>query len=115
VGVHDSALARQILLEALPRWPDTYFTMDAHSIVGVTYMQQDQFKSAIAYYERTVKEHPTSNWDSMLLTVIGRLNERIGDKAGAIDAYQRCIRFDPNTDWAETSRKALAFLKTPGK
>lgn len=108
--VHDSALARQILLDALPKWPDTYFTMEAHSVVGVTYMQQNDYKSAIAYYEKIVKDFPTSDWNSMFLDTIGDLNQRIGETAKAIDAHTRCVQFDPSTDWAQASQKSLESL-----
>lgn len=109
-GVRDLALARQILLDALPKWPDTYFTMQAHSVVGITYHKQHDDSSAIAYFEKVVTDYPTSTWNSMLLATIGDLYRRMGERAKAVDAYTRCVRFNPKTDWAQSSQKALASL-----
>lgn len=109
-GVCDRALARQILVDALPKWPDTYFTMEAHALVGFTYHYQGDDKSAVEYFEKMIKDYPKSNWNSMLLKSIGGLQQNLGESAKAIDAYNRCIVFDPNTDWAQSARKALAVL-----
>jgi|GEM_PF-2480616 len=104
-GVHDLAQARQILLDGLPKWPDTYFRMEAHTLIGLSYHQQGDNQAAVDYFEKVVKDFPESNWNSMLLSAIGDLNKRMGRTAKAIDAYNRCIQFDPDTDWAQSSRK----------
>jgi len=46
----------------------------------------------------------------MLLNTIGNLHSRKGEKADAIAAYNRCVQFDASTDWAQSSRNALASL-----
>lgn len=109
-GVYDPAYARTILLEALAKWPDTYYTPEAHAIVGFTYHYQHNDRAAVDYLEKLVKDFPNSEWNSMLLNSIGGLQQNLGAKAEAIEAYKRCIALDPGTDWAESARKSVATL-----
>lgn len=110
VGVHDPALARQILVEAQRKWPDTYFTMEAHTLVGLTYYQQNDYKGAVDYFERMVLDYPKSEWNSMLLHLIGNMHQKLGDTAKAIEAHNRCVQFNAKTDWAKSSQRTLASL-----
>ncbi|MGI6295688.1 MAG: tetratricopeptide repeat protein [Armatimonadota bacterium] len=109
-GVYDPAYARTILLEALAKWPDTYYTPEAHGLVGFSFHYQGDNENAITYFEKLVKDYPASGWNSMLLDTIGDLNRRMGENAKAIDAYNRCIALDPNTDWARSATETLTSL-----
>lgn len=109
-GVYDPAYARTILLEALAKWPDTYYTPEAHGLVGFSFHYQGDNENAITYFEKLVKDYPASGWNSMLLDTIGDLNRRMGENAKAIDAYNRCIALYPNTDWARSATETLTSL-----
>lgn len=111
-GVYDPALAREILVSALAKWPDTYYTPEACSIIGFSYHYEGDDRAAISCFEKMITDSPTSEWNSMLLNTIGNLHNRKGEKAEAVAAYNRCVQFDASTDWAQSSRNALASLAT---
>jgi len=106
-GLHDPAKARAILVEGLEKWPDTYNTMEAHTLVGLAFNQEGKPQSAVDYFENVIKDFPKSDWNTMLLYQIGNLYRNMGNVAKANEAYGRCVALDAKTVWAESSRQAL--------
>ena len=66
--------------------------------------------SALAYYERVIREYPTSPRSASALYHVGLTRERAGDRAAARSAYERVVSSYPNSDEAQLARDRLEAL-----
>ncbi len=103
--------ARMGFQEYLMQWPQDAQVPDALYQVGETFATENP-DSALAYYDRVLREFPASPRAPTALYKIGRLSEERNDIPAARAAYQRLLRDYPRAaDEVPLAQGRLAALR----
>lgn len=76
--------------------------------IASSFFAQSNFSEALKYARRSVELQPASP-DALHLA--GLINLNLGEKAAAIDAFERYLKLDPDSERAAQVRGFLEFLK----
>jgi tetratricopeptide (TPR) repeat protein len=76
--------------------------------IASSFFAQSNFAEALKYARRAVELQPGST-DALHLA--GLINLNLGDKAAAIEAFERYLKLDPDSERAGQVRSFLEFLK----
>jgi Tfp pilus assembly protein PilF len=91
--------------------PSSPLTADEHNDLGVAYFERGDAHRAVSEFERAVVMRP--DWARALVN-LGDARLALGEREGAIEAYQRAVRIDPG-DTAAANNLAWALLQDPAR
>ena len=89
--------------------PSDPLTAGEHNDLGVAYFERGDARRAVREFERAVLMRP--DWARALVN-LGDARLALGEREGAIEAYQRAVRIDPG-DTAAANNLAWALLQDP--
>jgi len=85
---------------------DLFSTMK-YGILGDCYSEKQDFSKALSMYEKAISAGDNETLVPIYLKKLGMLNEKQGDKAAALKAYERIRRDYPNpasADWRDIDK-----------
>ncbi len=94
-------------IEALKKSAELHSDAQILADIAAAYLQLGQMKEALTYYERSAKEDSSS--DPVPWELVGALRQRLGDEAGAREAYSASLsKKDRPSPHVALGRLALA-------
>ncbi|WP_297672060.1 tol-pal system protein YbgF [uncultured Desulfovibrio sp.] len=88
----------------LQQYPDGRYAANAEYWIGEGYYSQGKYQEALAQFEKVNARYPRhhKNADALLKTAMTR--SKMGDKAGAAEAYKQLLAQFPNSEAAQRAR-----------
>lgn len=83
----------------------------AYSLLGDAYMEQDDFSSAIKYYEKAVDYKPNKSFTPVYLKKLAIAQEQSGDLTEAASTYSTIVQEYPKSQQIHDAKKHKARLE----
>lgn len=89
---------------------DLLVQSQAYSLLGDVHMEQEDYITALDYYQRAADHKSTAEFTPLYLMQVALAAEKIGDSTTAKEAYNRVIKDFPQSDQVNDAKKFLARL-----
>ncbi len=109
----DVAVARQLYLDFIKKFPRDDLAGEAHFQLGETYFVEDRCAEALPEYGQLVKAFPNSKSMPTALLHSADCFQRLKNLDAAQAALEQVIKRYPGTDAAKKAKARLADLKKP--
>lgn len=88
----------------LQEYPNGRYAANAEYWIGEGYYAQGNYKEALAQFEKVNAQYPRHHKNADALLKTGMTLSKMGDKAGASDAYKKLITQFPHSEAAQRAR-----------
>ncbi len=105
------ALARQLYLEWLKKWPKDALGAEAHLGLGDTYAKDDRCREALYEYQRVIEDHSKSKLVPDAFVRSSDCFAALKMNAEAKLALEEVVKSYPKSDAAKTAKQKLAELE----
>jgi outer membrane protein assembly factor BamD (BamD/ComL family) len=93
------------------RWPESEQGVQARLRLARAYLLQSKYAETISLLERYLGQHPGSPQRAEMLFDLAVARYLSADHYGALASFQRVIREEPKSPYAELGRAFLAKLR----
>lgn len=111
-GARDFEKAKTAFMRVRQEFPEARFTPDAVEGLGYIAENEEDYEGALAYYQEIHEKWPNSFAGVHQDLNIARCQERLGNLAEAVQAYQVQVDVFPDSTAATDAQQALDRLKT---